>query len=173
MRDCAWVPGKFPNVRLEGFGCDSDRTDRSKRYNCIAWAAGDDSRRWWPSFEDRTWYWPPELPRARQGRESVDGFKAAFALFGYVDCESPDFEEGYEKIAIYTKENGRPTHAARSLRNRKWTSKLGDMEDVTHADPAALSGDQYGVPVFFMKRAFPGEQSTPQAPRRDPQSPQP
>jgi hypothetical protein len=58
---------------------------------------------------------------------------------------------GYEKIAIYTKPDGRPTHAARQIDSDKWTSKMGQLEDIEH-DINSLSGDIYGEPLVYMKR---------------------
>lgn len=140
MRERIYV--EFPSLR------DSDHEETSQqnwRYNCIAWAAGDDGRWWWPTGPNA--YWPPKVPR----QTTVAAFLAAFALIGYQPCEDGSHEHGFEKIALYTS-NGEPTHAARQLPNGQWTSKLGPQEDIRHAELAAIEGRWYGGATVFMKR---------------------
>ena len=67
-------------------------------------------------------------------------------------CKSKHYEGGYEKIAIYVK-SGIPTHAARQLENRLWTSKCGIGEDIEH-NLEGLEGEHYGKAIHFMKRAY-------------------
>mgnify|MGYP001594819526 CR=1 FL=1 len=115
----------------------------SKEYNCIAWAAGDEKRFWWPFGG----YWPPVVPR----ETSLEVFVKLFNNLGYEKCDHGDLEPGYRKIAIYAKTDGIPTHAARQLDNGKWTSKLGKAEDVEH-DGLMLPILSYGQPVLFLRR---------------------
>ena len=70
--------------------------------------------------------------------------------FGYEECNTPDLEHGYRKVAIYAKD-GIPTHAARQLDSGKWTSKLGKAEDVEH-DALMLPYLSYGLSVLFLRR---------------------
>ncbi|MBC7855078.1 MAG: hypothetical protein IAF94_16730 [Pirellulaceae bacterium] len=114
-------------------------------YNCIAWAAGE-ARGWWEPDPYGLWYWPPGAPRAYTQK----GYIAAFASRGYTRCKDADLRDGYEKIAIYVL-NGFPQHAARQLRSGIWTSKLGDLDDISHS-LSALEGDRYGTPRIFMQR---------------------
>jgi hypothetical protein len=44
------------------------------------------------------------------------------------------------------------THAARQLDNGKWTSKLGQLEDIEHESLEALSGAVYGSVVQVLKK---------------------
>jgi hypothetical protein len=44
---------------------------------------------------------------------------ATFGTRGYRVCQEGTFEEGVEKIAIYTR-NGAPQHAARHARNEEF-----------------------------------------------------
>jgi len=115
-------------------------------YNCIAWAAGDDARQWWPDALGFG-YWPPDIPRA----ETVEAFVLAYQTLGYQVCTTGDLEDGYEKIALYAVGNTNPTHAARQLPNGKWTSKCGDLDDIEH-ELDGLVGDSYGAVVSFMRR---------------------
>ncbi|HLY25173.1 MAG TPA: hypothetical protein VKQ72_02465 [Aggregatilineales bacterium] len=114
---------------------------RTPEYNCIAFAAGETHRWWWPIGA----YWPDNLPRL----ESVDGFVLAFETLGYVVCESGNLESGFEKIAIYEK-SGKPTHMARQLSSGKWVSKCGNLEDIEHETLELL--DEYGSVVRFLRR---------------------
>jgi hypothetical protein len=47
---------------------------------------------------------------------------------------------------------GQPTHAAKQMESGKWSSKLGDWEDVEHATLEALEGDFYGKVAQILKR---------------------
>ena len=43
------------------------------------------------------------------------------------------FEDGYDKIALYSLRNGTITHAARWwLEDKGWSSKLGESNDILH-----------------------------------------
>ena len=49
----------------------------------------------------------------------------------------------------------KPQRFARQLLNGRWTSKLGDFEDIEHAAPEELEGDgryEYGQIVAFLRR---------------------
>lgn len=115
-------------------------------YNCIAGAAGDTERWWWPisgSFA----YWPLNIPL----QETLEAFIEAFAVLGYSPCEDTEFEEGHEKIALYVDNSGKPTHAARQLSNGRWTSKLGKGQDIEH-ELDGLNGSGYGTVAQVLKR---------------------
>lgn len=49
----------FPNLSACGYRLTSQD---SPDYNCVAWAADDDQRWWWPDA-DGIHYWPPNVPR--------------------------------------------------------------------------------------------------------------
>ncbi|MEK0192863.1 DUF7689 domain-containing protein [Microcoleus anatoxicus] len=55
------------------------------------------------------------------------------------------------KIAIYVLD-GKPQHASRQLPNGKWTSKLGQYEDIEHNYLEGLEGSIYGEVSCVMKR---------------------
>jgi len=59
-------------------------------------------------------------------------------------------EPGMEKIAIFA-QGGKPTHMARQLENGRWTSKMGQSEDIEHA-LRDLEGVLYGEVALFMGR---------------------
>jgi hypothetical protein len=119
----------------------------SVRYNCIAWAVGDDQKWWWPSPYVEKYYWPPNAPR----EETVHAFLAAFASLGFESCDSPSLEPGYQKVALFVK-SAKPTHAARQLADGRWTSKLGRLEDIVHDTIEAIVGDAYGEVTHYLRR---------------------
>ena len=68
------------------------------------------------------------------------------------DGDEEEAEEGYEKLALFVNAQGKPTHAARSLPNLAWTSKLGNGEDIQHPTAESVGGRTYGSIALFMKR---------------------
>lgn len=120
-----------------------------ERYNCIAWAAGDSTRLWWPAPQEASGYWWPEgLPRV----ESLDNFVDAFATLGYETCATAELEDGLEKVIIYATDAGKPTHAARQLSDGTWASKLGPQWDIVHEDPEGVAGRHYGSAKVVLRR---------------------
>ncbi|HEX8140689.1 MAG TPA: hypothetical protein VF544_24195 [Pyrinomonadaceae bacterium] len=135
------LPQEFENLLTGTFEVKSPWT---AVYNCIAFAAGEDHRKWWPipqeyARQDR--YWPEGVSR----KEEVKSFIAAFQTLGYEPCESPELEEGIEKVALYVNSKDVPTHMARQLPNGKWISKLGDKQDITHDSLHQVEGKTYGT----------------------------
>lgn len=120
----------------------------SDLYNCIAWAAGDTQRWWWPSLCQ---YWPNT--EDKQGPPEVEKFERMFQNdFGYTRCKTGRHRSGYEKIAIWADYQwDTVTHASRQLRNGKWTSKCGPSFLVMHPCHKGLSTG-YGRIVRFMER---------------------
>jgi hypothetical protein len=134
----------FPNLQEKGYDVTSPETPF---YNCIAWAAGDTKRWWWPDPNDQ-YYWPSGVPR----NETLQAFIFLFESLGYSVCEASEHEKGFEKIAIYVDySKGKPTHAARQVAPGRWTSKLGSSADIEH-DISGVSGAQYGSIAVIMKR---------------------
>ena len=134
----------FPRLTQDNHSVTSQP---SKRYNCIAWAAGQNAKWWWPGPDVEFEYWPENATRA----ETLDAFQEAFASVGYTICQGADFEPGFDKVALFADDKNRPKHAARQLPNGRWTSKLGILEDIEHA-LHDLEGSEYGKVVVLMKR---------------------
>ena len=138
----------FPRLRSLGIR----ETSQPDGYNCIAYAAGDVTRFWWPGeyppFSPD--YWPADAPNEL----TVEAFRLAFATIGYTPCQDGTWEKGYEKIAIYASE-GEVRHAARQQPNGTWRSKLGPDEDIEHTLDG-LEGWFYGHVVAFVKRPVAG-----------------
>lgn len=134
----------FPNLSA---ALDQVTSPQDPFYNCIAWAAGETHRWWWPGFFS---YWPAGVPRT----PTLRSFEAAFATMGYQKCACQDFTataHEREHVAIYA--NGQePTHGSRQLADGSWTSKLGQAEDVCHKDLSGVAGGAYGAVVLILCR---------------------
>lgn len=132
---------EFPKLSKSGYQRTSPATID---YNCLAWALGYDNK-WWEPDPYEVGYWPEGLPRDG----SLATYLKACGSEGFRKCRTGDLEQGYDKIAIFSRD-GQFTHAARQLDNGRWTSKLGEGDDITH-DLEGLNGDKYGQPTIFMK----------------------
>ena len=129
----------FPKLHDAEYDVTSPQTPR---YNCIAWAAGDTTRWWWPK---PNCYWP--VPK---DNDFIESFVYVFGSLGYEICEDGNLEDGFEKVAIYAKD-GSAKHMSRQLFTGEWTSKCGRDHDITHK-AENLEGVEYGKIVEFMKR---------------------
>ena len=136
----------FPNLAADGYEITSPE---SRKYNCIAWAAGDASQKWdCTGLHLAGYYWPPD---ALAG-EAIEALVSAFETQGYSLCESAVLEPGMEKVVLYADDQGLWTHAARQLLDGRWSSKLGDAEDIAHLTPQGVEGSIYGRVVHLMRR---------------------
>ena len=134
----------FPKLLSGGFRVTSDSSDK---YNCFAWAGGNDHQWWEPSGEHD---WPEGVLRDY----SLRAYTQLYSLLGFVPCNSVQLEDGYEKVAIFVLDADEPSHAARQLLDGRWTSKIGDMEDIEHA-LRDLEGDLYGTVALILSRPRP------------------
>jgi hypothetical protein len=125
----------------------------TRKYNCAAWAAEEDWRKWDPAPGPDgkildPYYWPegaPVLP-------STSALEAAYATRGYSRCEDGEFVAGEEKLAIYGDGSGDWKHVARQTVNGKWTSKMGDLADIEHATPQVVESYAMGRVERYMSR---------------------
>ena len=142
----AEIDALFPGLQSSGYRVTSSRT---LDYNCIAWAAGDTTRWWWPDPDpnNAAAFWPAAVSR----QETVSSFLSALGTIGFTPCADDSPELGFEKVALFAL-NGIPTHAARQLANGRWTSKIGALEDIEHT-LHELSGGEYGSVVQVLRRA--------------------
>jgi hypothetical protein len=117
-------------------------------YNCIAWTLGDTTIFWSPI---KPYYWPRNVPR---NAHDVSTIVKLYELHGFVRCERPDtsLEDGFEKVALYTVAGGDWRHAALQLPNGRWTSKLGQHEDLEHDTAEALLGGEYEAIACVLRR---------------------
>ncbi len=154
MGAAKWTSGKmnlfnlFPNLTVENHEVTSKRTIK---YNCIAWAAYRTDRWWQPGI-----HWPISSSREDLG---IGDLILAFKSLGYDESLDGSFEVGYEKLAIYGS-GMMYTHAARQLPDGRWTSKLGQLEDITHSTTEAIECSDYGEVVQFLKRSVFSQQDS-------------
>ena len=135
------IEGAFPRLAVSGYEITSEIDGL---YNCIAWAAGDDTD-WWS--HEPEYYWPEWAPRSPETAALVQ----VFVGLGYAVCDSREKEAGYDKVALYDL-NGEWKHAARQIDDGRWTSKLGPFEDITHPSPEDVAGELYGEVHCIMRR---------------------
>jgi len=119
-------------------------------YNCLAWAVGNNEKWFDVQRYCAGYYWPKDVER----EWSVAAIKKIFSLYGFTEeTLFQDYEEGFDKVAMYVSDEGVPTHFARQLPNGKWTSKLGELIDVEHDDLKCLEGSSgYGTMSVILKK---------------------
>ncbi len=142
---------------------------RTVSHNCLAFALGDTTRWWEPYLDLPGTYWPEDV----EPEFTIDVWTRLFERQGYEITDSPSFEAGYERVAIYGDAHGEALHAARQLDTGSWASKLGDLEDVIHTTLEELEGGVYGSVVRVLRRRSPRAADGPAvrpvvAPREDP-----
>ena len=137
------IESLFPLLQSSLFQVTSPAT---RDYNCVAWAVADMARWWWPDPVSAAAFWPPDAPL----QETIEAFIQAVATLGYLPCSSEELEAGSEKVAVFARD-GIPNHVSRQLSDGRWTSKLGQREDIVH-ELHALSGEIYGSVVQVLRR---------------------
>jgi hypothetical protein len=140
----AEIKGTFTKL-TDSFQVTSWPTDT---YNCVAWAAGDSRKWWWPDPEGES-FWPHGVDR----QDTIETFIAAFRTIGYEPCKSHHLEAGFEKVAIYAI-GERTKHMARQLPSGAWTSKLGGWWDINHHSIDEVEAPHYGVRVQILCRPY-------------------
>jgi hypothetical protein len=119
---------------------------QTKDYNCIAHTLG---------LHDK-WVNPVTGP-ADNPMAPMD---ALYAQAGYTRVPGLDFrlEPGKQKVVVFATLNADQTvqeitHGTIQEKDGTWTSKLGSMALIRHADPDALDGPVYGRPIAVYVRA--------------------
>lgn len=133
-----WIDDQFPNAT----DLHDVTSDPTNDYNCIAWAAEDDTE-WWSHLPGYKWPF--------QRTPLVVSLVGVFRSLGYKICDSDELEDGYDKVALYAKKDIWK-HAARQLPSGRWASKLGPDEDIEHETPTCLCGEIYGNIHCIMRR---------------------
>lgn len=132
---------QWPILTFFDFAITSEPTIE---YNCVAFVVGNENE--WVQFYD-----PDDNDNDLSSNKYVEYFKG----FGFVECISPEFEDGMEKIALYENRRGEFTHVAIQSSNGFWKSKMGKIEDIEHIDLDVLQGNgtiRYGNHVVYMAR---------------------
>lgn len=114
---------------------------RDPNYNCVAWAS------------EITETWEQCYDEHGDVLESAERYIQYFKDRGFTESASMDLENEVQKIAIYLDTaTNKFRHVARQLKNGKWTSKLGDWEDIQHDKPENLLGNLYGDKVVIFEK---------------------
>jgi hypothetical protein len=146
------VERAFPKLAADGWRKTSEATSD---YNCFAFALPDQSD-WYSPLPLWGYYWPADVvPRNTTLPTMIELYRHEG---NFAPCENGDFENGFEKIALYVHQAGTVTHAARQIDSRIWTSKLGNLADIEHGlsslEDEGIKIDDYGKVAQFLKRAF-------------------
>jgi hypothetical protein len=136
----------FP--KLKGGKGYRNTSEPTIAYNCLAWALGINWAYYSESPRCAGYIWFPGVEREWNAKNILK----IFENHGYSICDNRDLEMGYEKVVFYEDENGIPQHFARQLENGKWTSKLGDLNDIEHDNLECLICPVYGKPQTVLKR---------------------
>jgi hypothetical protein len=117
---------------------------KNNKFNCVAYTLDVDD-----------WLWPNEKcwPHKQIPRNlGLVGFKMLYKLYDYIECSDDSYEEGYDKIAFYSK-GKESQHACRQFGNM-WRSKLGEAIIIEHKLEwlCGDTDDAYGDIAFIMKR---------------------
>lgn len=136
----------FPKLQDDPLFKITSPTDYS--YNCVSWAMGVNDKWCWPwsSFGNPT-FWPSEPTDDLYPED----FVKLFRKMGFERCLSEEFEEHYDKIALFVDDNNSFSHVSRQLLDGAWTSKLGPHQDIRHS-LHALEGNIYGNVHSIMRR---------------------
>jgi hypothetical protein len=122
----------------------------TRRYNCIAFALGDE-RTWWEADEGFGGgiHWPDGVP------DTLDGWVQIFTREQFEPTADRNVEAGVEKIAIYVSlRDMSPEHVAVSD-GRSWKSKLGRYQDIEHRSldlPEGENACEYGIVAKILRR---------------------
>ena len=143
--------GLFPNIKRTRLDLTSEMDGN---YNCAAWAI-DDDQRWYEPYGMILPTSTPEYhrPEGLPHNSKPETYVSFFELYGYELADDETLEDGYTKIALYVRD-GEFRHVARQVSRHRWTSKVGEQEDIEHA-LRALEKDgphAYGIVSIFMKK---------------------
>lgn len=151
MRDKrADLYAQFPSLTATEHRITSEPVDD---YNCVGWV-----NRLTNSWLEPGMFWPTGVPEP-ENDDDVDCYIALFERWGFVRCDTPDYEPGFLKIALYTVGQSFQ-HVAKQLRDGHWSSKAGVLHDLRHATLSALQPSgimRNAAPSIFMKRIDNGE----------------
>lgn len=140
------IDDRFPTLAGDGYEITSSPDDT---YNCVAWVARDLCR-WWHPGDIDGFYWPRELDDG----DSLSDYVALFEYLGFEACTEGSLVSGYEKIAVYGRDN-EFEHVAFQREDGSWSSKLGELSDIAHPLERSLQGDgpfEYSPVALFMRR---------------------
>ncbi len=84
----------YPNLKPHNHRVTSEETIHKKvRYNCVAWAAIGDTKKWWQAGVGPDFYWPNGI----LSDDSLDSYIEMFGVLGYRKCDNSRLEIAFEK----------------------------------------------------------------------------
>ncbi len=137
---------RHPNLERAGFEVTSPSDEN---YNCVAWALGQTDVWYQPGGLKGT-VWPIGLP----ADFSLASYVTFFSSFGFEVTNNTEYDQRTERLALYGIE-GDFCHVARQTESG-WTSKCGELQDITHASLQALEDAVYGRAEAILERVRPG-----------------
>ncbi len=146
MNDREAIEDRFPRLVTDGYLHTSGRADD---YNCVAWVIRD-VQHWWSPEDVDGYCWLRELGDGKD----IASYERFFAQHGFERCDDGSLVEGTEKIAVYGSDEIFD-HVAFQRSNGKWSSKLGQLGDVSHDLLSSLEKPgvfEYPPVQFFMAR---------------------
>lgn len=144
------LQARFPKL---GAGNYKRASLATARYNCLAFACGDE-RKWWEPQPGGRFYWPPNAQRDT----SLTTVTRIFTADGYAETNDRNIEAGYLKAAIYVDMQDFDTYSHVAMSDGVvWKSKLGKGQDIEHDSLDLLEGDQkdeYGIVATILRKAI-------------------
>ena len=144
------LQARFPKL---GGGNYKRASLATARYNCLAFACGDE-RKWWEPRPGGRFYWPPNA----QKDTSLATVTRIFIADGYVETAYRNVEAGYLKAAIYVDLEDIDTYSHVAMSDGAvWKSKLGKGQDIEHDSLDLLEGNQeaeYGIVATILRKAI-------------------
>lgn len=141
----------FPYIAGKSYKITSSS---AREYNCFAWAAEDDTRRWLPETGPTGeiiggFYWPDGVPMFVTVWTLEQLYDQAL---GYEACDDGDHVIGLQKIAIYGYDRHNATHVARQTARGTWLSKMGPLADIEHDNAGNIVGGTVAKVQSYMRR---------------------
>jgi hypothetical protein len=143
------VDERFPTLARVGYQIMSPRDGR---YNCVAWVLRDRTNWWEPALDGA--FWPRKVSEEELENGDLPEYERVFRGLGYERCSDDSLVPGLEKIAVYANED-EFAHVSYQRADGTWSSKLGKLNDVKHANASSVSGPaatEYPSIKFFMAR---------------------
>jgi hypothetical protein len=141
----ALIDDRFPKLASSGYGITSAATES---YNCVAWVLRDIAQWWAPDLSGAAWM------SGANGETEIEAYIALFSFHGFERCDDDELVESVEKIAIYGDDEFFD-HVAFQLPDGRWSSKLGELNDIKHDTLDGLAGSgyfEYSEMIQFMQR---------------------
>lgn len=133
---------RHPHLEVEGF---TETSPADETYNCVAWALGV-ADRWYQPGGAKGTFWPAGI----RADFTLDAYVELFEAVGYERAMEREIEPGMERVAIYAAD-GDFCHVARQL-PAGWTSKCGELQDISHLTLSALEDNAYGRVAVLLQR---------------------